>query len=165
MVIDSLFSDILTFGLLKSARGIYYYNNQALYCRNKTNKSFLQYLAEKKRHQLAFLEKIAEKSNNENFSSNEFHNNFNYLNIYLTPLFNHSLRDIYNTAYDYAKKELEFFQFLRILQKNAMHHSLLDALIDLSKDFLFDVKMGYLEMVPSTDIHNHSDTIEYVLKK
>ena len=165
MVVDSLFSDILTFALLKSARGIYYYNNQALYCKNRTNKSFLLYLAEKKRHQLAFLEKIAEKSTNENFSAYEFHNNFNYLNIYITPLFNHSLRDIYTIAYDYVKKELEFFQFLKILPKNDMHHSLLDTLIDLSKDFLFDVKMGYLKMAPNTNIHNHSETIEYVLKK
>ena len=164
-MVDSLFIDIITFAFLKVSESSFYYSEESKISTDRTNKLFLRYLDKKKRNQLKFIKKIAEDSNVDITSYNGHISPENrYLHFHLPPLKNRSLKELYTLSYENAKKELEFFQFLTILQKNSMHNSLIITLIDLTKDFLFDVKMGYINLTSGNDTFNQAATIDYVLK-
>ncbi len=157
MAANSLFSDIVKLTLFKMTEAINYYQNQANRCQNITSKHFLLYIAGKKKNQRKYLGRIIKNSGFDNFlSPPEYESRRKYLNLYSIPLYKDSTREIFEIVLVNAQKELEFYQFLKVVQKNAMHNSLLNALIDLSGDFLFEVKAGYLNCTLKFDKYNHA---------
>lgn len=162
---DSLIDDILTFAFLKASEGSYYYWKQAHKCNDISKKTFLLYLAAKKKKQMNYIQRIADEAQGCIQCKKEFKNSFDYLQIYTEQLYTHPVKEIYTISYDYAKKELEFFKFLKILKKNSLHHSVLEALVDIVKDFAFEIKLGYIKLVPAPADFIHLEPIEVMLQK
>ncbi len=122
------------------------------------------YIAGKKKTQRRYLEKIIRNSGFEiSLSPPDFEEKTNYLNLYSIPLKDYSLKEIFNSVFENAQKELEFYLFLKIVQKNDIHKTLLNMLIDLAGDFLFEVKIGYLGDTLKRDSYKHFCHFEHVI--
>jgi hypothetical protein len=150
--INLQFSAILESAIRKSADSVIFFERMGETSSLIMNKAFFLYLSVKKNAQLAILEKIAycfglEKSFavegrqiseclelNENKSEEEY-------------------GTIFHTIHEIAADELEFYMNYAELERDTKIKSFILMLADLSKEFLFDVKIWYL---------NHKDT-PYIL--
>ncbi len=112
-----------------------------------------------------YIQRIAQESQGAVQEKREFNNSYNYLQLYTDELYTHSVKEIHSTAYEYAQKELEFFKFLNILKKNVLHHSVIEALTDVIKDYAFEIKLGYIQQVPIPTDFIHLEPIEIMLHR
>jgi hypothetical protein len=141
-------TDLFKMAYVRNDEAISYFKSQAKKCKNPETKTFLHFLTGKKREQQLLLEKIVSKYNHK--ISALIHtipdqkrlliNQSNYL--YLKKL-----KDIYKFAYEYAVNELDFYIHISSLVRNNLAQSALDTLMDLSKDFVFDVRLAYIDFI------------------
>lgn len=141
---DSLMrlANILQAGHKRSCEAIGFFEEKADMSRSILHKAFFEYLCVKKAAQRTVLEKIALSlglgcapvaglPRYENACEN-------------TQNSDESLADIFSIIHEIAADELEFYFAYAAVEKNVRAHSLLLMMADLAKEFLFDVKIWYL---------------------
>lgn len=153
------FKDLFKIAYVRNYEAISYFKNQAGKCKNPANKQFLHFLTGKKREQQLLLEKIAFRYNydistvtkNKPDEKRILINQSNYL--YLK-----SLKEIYAFAYEYAVNELDFYTHVYSYVGNNLAQRTLDTLIDLAKDFIFDVRLAYIDFITKQHIQPFETT-------
>jgi hypothetical protein len=147
--ISGQYSRILASAVRRAAEAVIFFNEKGALSDNTVVKTFFLYLSVKKDAQRVIIEKIGRS-----------------LGIELTPIYYQSsneaaggtdekaeedLYDIFHIVHEVAADELEFYLNYAAVEKDGGINSLLLMLADLAKEFLFDIKIWYL---------NHKDANE-----
>jgi hypothetical protein len=141
------FSIILEGGYKRAHEAILYFDYKAGTCNKMLNKAFYMYLDVKKDAQRTIMEKIARSLGIELAPvSGSSHKE---TTPEITNSVDEEFGDIFKIIHEIAADELEFYLMYASVEKNVRVRSLLLMLADLAKEFLFDVKIWYL---------NHKDT-------
>ena len=164
-------TDLFKMAFVRNDEAISYFRSQAKKCKNPTSKMFLHFLTGKKREQHIILEKIVSKYNHKISSLiNNIPDQKRLLVNQSNDLYLNDIRDIYKFAYEYAINELDFYIHISSLVRNNLAQSALDTLMDLSKDFVFDVRLAYIDFITKqhtrsfeTTRKNHHSAIYEVL--
>jgi hypothetical protein len=143
------YSRILASAVRRASEAVIFFNEKGALCENCVAKTFFLYLSVKKDAQRIIIEKIGRS-----------------IGIELTPVYYQSgngagcgtdekvkedLYDIFHIVHEVAADELEFYLNYAAVEKDGGINSLLLMLADLAKEFLFDIKIWYL---------NHKDSNE-----
>jgi hypothetical protein len=132
------------------------------------SKTFFQQLENKKVLHLRIIEKIGRDSELLPFPINsdapEHEDAVVYSNdhsVFRTAEPTMHIRNIFEIVYEKALDELNFYLNFLLLEKHPVITSLLLSLANLSKDFLFEVKLRYLEHQSQMEIGNPEKIVEH----
>jgi hypothetical protein len=144
-------TDLFKMAYVRNEEALSYFKKQAQKCKNPANKLFLHFLTGKKREQQLILEQIASKYTARISSYiKQVKKNPGQKRLLINQssyLYLKDLEDIYSFAYEYALNELDFYMRISCLVENNLAQSALDTIVDLSKDFIFDVRLAYIDFV------------------
>jgi hypothetical protein len=73
------------------------------------------------------------------------------------------IHNIFEIVYEKALDELDFYLNFLLIEKHPVISSLLLSLANLSKDFLFEVKLGYLELQSRMEMSKPEEIVEHFL--
>jgi hypothetical protein len=136
---NSPFSNVLETAFKRSAEAIKYFENKGETSTRVLNRAFYMYLSVKKEAQRTILQKIAfslgiellqasfVSSIDKDFGTND-----------------EEFDGIFRTIHESAADELEFYLNYAAAENDPRVKSFINMLADLSKEFLFDVKIWYL---------------------
>jgi hypothetical protein len=136
------FSNILNGSFKRASDAIRFFEEKGSSSEKVINRAFFMYLSVKKDAQRTIMEKIARSLGFEMPFSEYLMNTENkYKN---TGSVEEELEDIFAFIHEIAADELEFYLNYAAVETDARIHTLLLMLADLAKEFLFDVKIWYL---------------------
>jgi hypothetical protein len=148
----SSFSNILNGSFKRASEAIRFFEKKGSSSKKVINRAFFMYLSVKKDAQRTIVEKIARSLGFEMpFSEYLADTEKKYKD---TGSVEQELEDIFAFIHEIAADELEFYLNYAAVEKDARIHSLLLMLADLSKEFLFDVKIWYLNHKAANRILN-----------
>ena len=155
-------NELFKMAYVRNSEAISYFKSQARKCKNPINKTFLLFLSGKKRKQQILLEKIASKYNYKVSSLlKDQQDQKRHLINQSTYLFSKPLKEIYKFSYEYAVNELDFYIHISSLVRNNLSKYALNILIDLSKDFVFDIRLAYIDFISKQLKLNTTGSIDY----
>lgn len=123
-----------------------FYEDQATRCSDAITSTYLLYLSEKKRSQLAVFEKVVDRriegvtlppANTSNCRST-YHK-------YSVALCTRRLVNVYDFALNCAENDLELFRSYQTLALDKAFYNAVSLLIELERDFFFEIQIGYIE--------------------
>jgi hypothetical protein len=130
---------ILTAALKRYGEAVRFFENKGTSSRQSPNKAFYLYLGVKKDAQRMILEKIAESLGIEISTSCESSIADDELILYPEEYEN-----IFNIVHEITADELEFYLNYAAIERDPKIRNLILMLAELSREFLFDVKIWYL---------------------
>lgn len=137
------FSDILESALRRSTESVVFFEKKAETSRRIVNRAFFLYLSAKKDAQLTVLKKIAYSFGLEKALSRKAEGCHDDLELNENNA-DEDYRDIFKAIHEIAADELEYYINYATLENNQKIKSFILMLADLAKEFLFDVKIWYL---------------------
>jgi hypothetical protein len=138
----SSFSNILNGSFKRASEAVRFFEKKGASSEKVINRAFFMYLGVKKDAQRTIIEKIAR--------SLGFEMSFSYYlpdaeNKYKeTGSAEQELEEIFTFIHEIAADELEFYLNYAAVENDPKAHSLLLMMADLAKEFLFDVKIWYI---------------------
>ena len=148
----SSFSNILNGSFKRASEAIRFFEKKGSSSKKVINRAFFMYLSVKKDAQRTIMEKIARSLGFEmplgeylQDPENKFRDGDSV---------EEELEEIFAFIHEIAADELEFYLNYAAVEKDIRIHSLLLMLADLSKEFLFDVKIWYLNHKAANRILN-----------
>ena len=155
-------NELFKMAYVRNSEAISYFKSQGSKCKNPINKTFILFLSGKKRGQQILLEKIASKYHYKISSLlKDQQGQKRYLINQSNYLFSKTLKEIYKFSYEYAVNELDFYIHISSLVRNNLSKYALDILIDLSKDFVFDIRLAYIDFISKQLKLNTTGSIDY----
>ena len=146
------FSNILNSSFKRTSEAIRFFEEKGASSKKVINKAFYMYLGVKKDAQRTIIEKIARSLGFEMAFSEYLQDMENkYKNAASAE---QELEDIFAFIHEIAADELEFYLNYAEVEKDARIHSILLMLADLAKEFLFDVKIWYINHKEANRIIN-----------
>jgi hypothetical protein len=153
------FSAVLEAAVKRSEDAVGFFKNRGEKSRRIVNRAFYLYLSVKKDAQKAILEKIAYSLGLEKVPAGKTRSGTGFSE------FNENYEDdknnvdeeyetIFNIIHEKAADEFEFYLNYAAVEKEPRIRSLIYMLADLSKEFLFDVKIWYLSHKDSNSYSN-----------
>jgi hypothetical protein len=133
----------------------YYYSRQATKCTDLTCTSFLVYVAYQKARQIAMLQERAGIYEMDIFTKSKIGNQD--LGDVSENLSDKSLDELFNYIKKLSVRDLKMYTFLS--QEDKKFKSILFALIGFEKNFMANIKSGYLNQV-STSVAGENKTLE-----
>jgi hypothetical protein len=130
---------ILTAALKRSAEAVRFFENKGASSQRSLNRAFYLYLGVKKDAQRMILEKIAKSLGIElstSCDSSIAHDEF--------KLYQEEYENIFNIIHEMTADELEFYLNYAAIEPAPKIKNLILMLAELSREFLFDVKIWYL---------------------
>jgi len=144
---DSQLTSIIETGLRRSYRAVRFFEKEGAESRRNPIKAFYLYLGVKKDAQRVILEKIAFSFGIEllgTYDDGEINTRVNK--------FSEEFETVFNLIHEMAADELEFYLTYAETEKEPKVKSLILMLADLAKEFLFDVKIWYLNHRTTTPL-------------
>jgi hypothetical protein len=148
---NSQFSVILEVALKRSGDAVRFFERKGESSQRIINRAFFLYLSVKKEAQRAILEKIAYSLGLEKALEGKTQSNYSGLELHENEV-EEDYCTIFQTIQKIAADELEFYLNYAGIENEPKVKSFIFMLADLSKEFLFDVKIWYL---------NHKESMCY----
>jgi hypothetical protein len=134
------------------------------------SEAFFQQLENKKDIHSRIIEKIGRDSQLLPFPMNadigEYEDTFQQsddYSVFQAAELSKRIQNIFEIVYEKALDELDFYLNFLLIEKHPVISSLLLSLANLSKDFLFEAKVRYLEHQSRIEIENHEKIVEHFL--
>jgi hypothetical protein len=141
--------NIFETALKRSSEAIQFFEKKGAASQNILNRAFFLYLGVKKDAQRMILEKIAVSLGIEVSVFREEENADNAVELY-----QEAYENIFDIVHEIAGDELEFYLNYAAIEDDPRIRSFILMLADFSKEFLFDVKIWYLN-------HKDAGIVEY----
>lgn len=141
-LVNDRYLDFLKFALHHILEVALLFENEAKLCKNPVNKTFLYFLAGKKRVQHIVLEIIAVRNQGEYLRFS------NYTKIKgksdkIIKLSEATSDEIFKYASEKAERDLNLFASLASLEEDSITKKLLVTLTKLAKDYIKDISTGF----------------------
>jgi hypothetical protein len=149
---DARFSNILEGGYKRASEAVLFFKEKGFLSENILKKAFFMYLSVKKDAQRTIMEKIAFSLGFKMpFVEDLQDTESKYQKIGNVEA---EFEKVFAFIHEIAADELEFYLNYAAVEKDARIHSLLLMLADLAKEFLFDVKIWYINHKEANRILN-----------
>jgi|SRR5271157_5957473 len=132
---------ILTSAARRASEAVVFFEERGAGAEGAVRRAFYSYMGVKKDAQRVIIEKIARSQGIELTPVSACQNVDEQLG---TMEIDEDFEDIFQTVHEVAADELEFYLHYAMVEKDVRINSILLMLADLAKEFLFDVKIWYL---------------------
>jgi hypothetical protein len=146
------FSNILESGYKRASEAVLFFNEKGALSEKVINKAFFMYLSVKKDAQRTIMQKIARSMGFDMPFSEYLQDTENKYKDAASA--GQELEELFAFVHEIAADELEFYLNYAAVENDIRTHSLLLMLADLAKEFLFDVKIWYINHKEANRIIN-----------
>lgn len=150
---DSHYSRIFVSAVTRASEAVKFFEEKGASCSDGLKRAFFLYMSVKKDAQRLIIEKIARSQGIEVASEYSVSDPVAGT-LPKTAEVEDDFHDIFNIVHEIAADELEFYLNYAAVEKDTRINAILLMLADLSKEFLFNVKIWYLN-------HKDAEYIEY----
>jgi|GEM_PF-2987350 hypothetical protein len=150
---DLHYSKIFVSAVNRASEAVRFFEEKGAACSNGLKRAFFLYMSVKKDAQRLIIEKIARSQGIEVASEHSGSDPVAGIGPQTAEV-EDDFHDIFNIVHEIAADELEFYLNYAAVEKDTRINAILLMLADLSKEFLFDVKIWYLN-------HKDAEYIEY----
>jgi hypothetical protein len=144
---------ILASAIRRASEAVKFFEERGALSESLLNRAFFMYMSVKKDAQRVIIEKIARSMGIEIahvYSALCYDDSYPLIDKELDEQFG----DIFTIIHGIAADELEYYLNYASVEKDRRKNSILLMLADLSKEFLFDVKIWYLNHKEDNSIYN-----------
>ena len=138
---------------------------------DRASRSFFRRLADKKALHGRIIEKIGINANLLSGQMNHGESVYLESSLISGDPYGHQvvepanhLRNIFEMVYEKTMDELNFYLNFLFIEKHPIIASLLFSMANLSRDFLFEVKIGYLELLSKIEMGDSEKVVEHFFK-